>query len=195
MGWNKTQNDLIKRRLHARYFVAKTSATELIRSMITLFPQSAMQARGINKDYTIWLGGVRPPPKYIFKNKLSLTNLKIWPKRKSDIWNNIYFQVLKFILCDIFNFQLPRILPFKYSKVYNHVKFLLIPTAFGVKMLLIAWNWEREREREGERDREWERGRERKSRICPELLFLFLKGMTGALAPFSYLVKNICELL
>ncbi len=23
---------------------------------------------------------------------------------------------------------------------------------------------------------------------CPELLFLFLKGMTGVLAPFSYLV-------
>ncbi len=26
---------------------------------------------------------------------------------------------------------------------------------------------------------------------CPELLFLFLKGMTGALAPFSYLLKKI----
>ncbi len=38
-----------------------------------------------------------------------------------------------------------------------------------------------------EREREGERGRER-CRICPELLFLFLKGMTGALAPFSYLV-------
>jgi len=24
-------------------------------------------------------------------------------------------------------------------------------------------------------------------------LFLFLKGMTGALAPFSYLVKHICS--
>ncbi len=41
-----------------------------------------------------------------------------------------------------------------------------------------------------EREREKERGRERERyRICPELLFL--KGMTGALAPFSYLVKNI----
>jgi hypothetical protein len=29
---------------------------------------------------------------------------------------------------------------------------------------------------------------------CPELLFLFLKGMTGALAPFSYLVFNIYSL-
>ncbi len=39
------------------------------------------------------------------------------------------------------------------------------------------------REREGGRERERERERER----CLEL-FLFLKGMTGALAPFSYLV-------
>ncbi len=39
------------------------------------------------------------------------------------------------------------------------------------------------RKKERERERKRERGR-----ICPELLFLFLKGMTGALAPFSYLV-------
>jgi hypothetical protein len=45
----------------------------------------------------------------------------------------------------------------------------------------------REKERERERKREKERERER-CRICPELLFLFLKRMTGALAPFSYLV-------
>ncbi len=44
-----------------------------------------------------------------------------------------------------------------------------------------------ERERKRGRKREKERERER-CRICPELLFLFLKGMTGALAPFSYLV-------
>jgi hypothetical protein len=30
--------------------------------------------------------------------------------------------------------------------------------------------------------------KERKRERCPELLFLFLKGMIGALAPFSYLV-------
>jgi hypothetical protein len=47
---------------------------------------------------------------------------------------------------------------------------------------------ERERERERER-RETERERKR-CRICPEFLFLFLKGMTGALAPLSYLVKD-----
>ncbi len=43
---------------------------------------------------------------------------------------------------------------------------------------------ERESERDGERkgERDKEGGRER------ELLFLFLKGMTGALAPYSYLV-------
>ncbi len=38
-----------------------------------------------------------------------------------------------------------------------------------------------QREREREREREI-------CRICPELVFSFLKGMTGALAPFSYLV-------
>jgi hypothetical protein len=39
---------------------------------------------------------------------------------------------------------------------------------------------QREREREREKEKEGERER---CRICPELLFLFLKGMTGAL-PF-----------
>ncbi len=53
---------------------------------------------------------------------------------------------------------------------------------------------ERDREREGERERKREREREKdrereRCRICLEL-FLFLKRMTGALAPFSYLVKN-----
>ena len=43
---------------------------------------------------------------------------------------------------------------------------------------------EREKEREGERER---------FRICPEFLFLFLKGLTGALAPFSYPVFNKAE--
>ncbi len=43
---------------------------------------------------------------------------------------------------------------------------------------------ERERERERKREREGERGGERER----ALIFLFLKGMTGALAPFSYLV-------
>ncbi len=43
----------------------------------------------------------------------------------------------------------------------------------------------RERERKGEIKKEKKRKRERE--------YLFLKGMTGALAPFSYLVK-ICFL-
>ncbi len=44
------------------------------------------------------------------------------------------------------------------------------------------------RKREGDRERERE--------ICPELLFLFLKGMTGALAPTRMSVqKTICKLL
>ncbi len=44
----------------------------------------------------------------------------------------------------------------------------------------------RERERKRNEGREGER-----CRICPELSFLFLKGMTGALSPFSYLVLEI----
>ncbi len=43
-----------------------------------------------------------------------------------------------------------------------------------------------DRKSEGEREREVERGSERHV----EYVFLFLKGMTGALAPFSYLVYN-----
>jgi hypothetical protein len=51
---------------------------------------------------------------------------------------------------------------------------------------------ERERVIEKEGGREKERGGREKERcrICPEL-FLFLKEMTGALAPFSYLVTYI----
>jgi hypothetical protein len=49
---------------------------------------------------------------------------------------------------------------------------------------------ERKRERERKRKVEREKDREReRCRICLEL-FLFLKRMMGALAPFSYLVKN-----
>jgi hypothetical protein len=42
--------------------------------------------------------------------------------------------------------------------------------------------------RERARERERERERERDVEYCSEFLFLFLKGMAGALAPFSYLV-------
>ncbi len=54
---------------------------------------------------------------------------------------------------------------------------------------LFTGQMKRERKKEGGRKWEWtwERGRER-CRICPEMLFLFLKGMAGASAPFSYLV-------
>ncbi len=45
---------------------------------------------------------------------------------------------------------------------------------------------------ERKRERERQTDRQRKNRIRPELLFLFLKGMTGALAPFSYLVYIQC---
>ncbi len=42
------------------------------------------------------------------------------------------------------------------------------------------------RKREREKEREIKRERERERERCPE--FLFLKGMTGALAPFICLV-------
>ncbi len=45
------------------------------------------------------------------------------------------------------------------------------------------------RGKEGGRERERKREKERERERCPELL-LFLKGMTGALAPFSYLVSD-----
>ncbi len=32
---------------------------------------------GINKDPTVWPDGARLPPKYIFKNNMSMTNSKI----------------------------------------------------------------------------------------------------------------------
>ncbi len=54
---------------------------------------------------------------------------------------------------------------------------------------------EREKKKEGERERVCEKGGEREKKRkynmyfnCPEFLFLFLKGMMGALAPFSCLV-------
>ncbi len=50
---------------------------------------------------------------------------------------------------------------------------------------------ERERERGRERKRERETKREKERERCSELLFLVLKGKTGALAPFSYLVDNV----
>jgi len=34
-------------------------------------------SRGINKDPIVWLDNVRATPKYIFKNEMSLANLKI----------------------------------------------------------------------------------------------------------------------
>jgi hypothetical protein len=50
---------------------------------------------------------------------------------------------------------------------------------------------ERERDKEVVNEKEGEREREReRCRICPDWLFLFLKGMTGALAPLVILLKN-----
>jgi hypothetical protein len=53
----------------------------------------------------------------------------------------------------------------------------------------------RKREREIERERKWEGERERKKEGERDVEYgcfiLFLKGMTGALAPFSYLIKKI----
>jgi hypothetical protein len=49
---------------------------------------------------------------------------------------------------------------------------------------------ERSREKEGEREREVEYVFQ-----LSRIVILYLKGMTGALAPFSNLVQNICSLL
>ncbi len=50
---------------------------------------------------------------------------------------------------------------------------------------------ERDRERKRERERKSERERKRERERKSEREYLFLKGMMGALAPFSYLVENI----
>ncbi len=34
---------------------------------------------GINEDPTVWLDGARSRPKYVFKNNMNLTTLKIGP--------------------------------------------------------------------------------------------------------------------
>jgi hypothetical protein len=47
---------------------------------------------------------------------------------------------------------------------------------------------EREIKREGERAKE--RERKKRGRERERIVILFLKGMTGALATFSYLVRN-----
>jgi hypothetical protein len=40
-------------------------------------PSRQSRPWGINKDPTVWLDGTEPPPKYVFKNDISLTNSKI----------------------------------------------------------------------------------------------------------------------
>jgi len=51
---------------------------ESIGAMHKSFSQVALLARGgVNKDSTVWLDGARPPPKYAFKNNMSLTNSEI----------------------------------------------------------------------------------------------------------------------
>jgi hypothetical protein len=76
--------------------------------------------------------------------------------------------------------------------------YLSLPPSFSLSLTseedahtLFTGQRERDKERERERGREGERERGRGRKNCPELLFLFLKGMTGALAPFSYLVFQI----
>ncbi len=66
----------------------------------------------------------------------------------------------------------------------------VLPRLQGCSHPLHQSERERKRKREGERERESEKRREKESKKegeREERLF-FLKGMTGALAPFSYLV-------
>ncbi len=50
---------------------------ESIGATLRSFSLSALPARGLNKDPTLLLNGARPPPKYVFKNNMSLANSKI----------------------------------------------------------------------------------------------------------------------
>ncbi len=43
------------------------------------FPGWICKPGGINEDPTVWINGVRPPPKYVFKNNASSINSKIQP--------------------------------------------------------------------------------------------------------------------
>jgi len=43
------------------------------------FPDWLCHPGGINKNPSVWLDGVRPSPKYVFKNNISSKNSKIWP--------------------------------------------------------------------------------------------------------------------
>ncbi len=73
--------------------------------------------------------------------------------------------------------------------------FLSVPLSLYLSLSLFdRWRGceregERERGREGERERE--RGRRERERGMERELLFFFKGMTGALAPFSYLVIYI----
>ncbi len=53
----------------------------------------------------------------------------------------------------------------------------------------------REREREIKREKEGERERGRKRERERKREYLFLKGMTGALVPFRYLVENVFRII
>ncbi len=77
---------------------------------------------------------------------------------------------------------------------------LYLPSSFSLSLFLSLFislsRWsEREREKERDKVREREREREREKEGERELLFLFLKGMMGALAPFSILVSRELALL
>ncbi len=45
---------------------------ESIEAMLRSFFQPAKSAGGINMDPTLWLNEARPPPKYVFKDNMSL---------------------------------------------------------------------------------------------------------------------------
>jgi hypothetical protein len=47
--------------------------------MFRSFFEPTLLVRGINKDPTIWLDRARPPPKYVSRYNINLTNSKIRP--------------------------------------------------------------------------------------------------------------------
>jgi hypothetical protein len=58
-------------------------------ALIRSFSQLAAQAKGTIREPTVWQDGARPPPKYVFKNKVSLMNLKI--QLTMIIWKETLF--------------------------------------------------------------------------------------------------------
>ncbi len=110
-----------------------SSLSNLLHLCSDHFPGQLCRPGGINKDPTIWLDGARPPPRYISKNNISLTNWKIWPIRT---WPTFYLYLSRpnlnmFIALTLIvrlgstcAYTGANALSLKYDRVKNHKAFL-----------------------------------------------------------------------